>query len=103
MSTTPQGSTANPDEFNLIAPNSATISEEEKQQDFIVIDDDSNCQRTEAFDLPKSKKFKSSTSLISNGSDPIIMSSNGNGNNLVEAMEHTNGGANYNGVRLIID
>lgn len=102
MSTTPQGSTSNQDDFNLTATNPTTISEEEKQAEFIVIDDGSDCPRTEAFELPKSKKFKSSTSLISNGSDPIIMASNGNGNNPVEAMEHTNGGTPYNGVGWIL-
>jgi len=99
MSTTPQGSTSNQDERSL--PTTSTITTiTVTEQDYIVIDDDTDCRRNEAFDLPKSKKFKSSTTLISNGSDPTIMSSNSNGTNLVEAMEHTNGGATHNGVRF---
>jgi len=97
MSTTPQGSTSNQDEITLTTTNTTTTITL-TEQEYIVIDDDSDCRRSEAFDLPKSKKFKSSTNLISNGSDPTIMSSNGNGTNPVETMEHTNGGTNYNGV-----
>ena len=98
MSTTPQGSTTNQDEFNFTATNPPTTIKE-GAQDYIVIGDESDCRRNEAFDLPKSKKFKSVTSLTSNGSEPTVMSSNGNGNNpVVEAMEHTNGGTNCNGV-----
>ena len=99
MSTTPQGSTtSNQDEFNFTATNPTTTTEE-GEQDYIVIDDESDCRRNEAFDLPKSKKFKSSSSLISNGSEATIMSANGNGNNPVaDTMEYTNGGTNYNGV-----
>ncbi len=96
MSTTPQGSTLNQDEINLTTTTSTTITVTE--QEYIVIDDNTDCRRNEAFDLPKSKKFKSSTAIISNGSDPTVMSSNGNGTSPVEAMEHTNGGTNYNGV-----
>jgi ubiquitin-activating enzyme E1 len=96
MSTTPQGSTSNQDEINLTTTNpTTTITVTE--QEYIVIDDDSDCRRNEAFDLPKSKKFRSSTTIISNGSDPTIMSSNSNGTNPVEAMEHTNGATNCNG------
>jgi hypothetical protein len=101
MSTTPQGSTSNQDEINLTTTNpTTTITVTE--QEYIVIDDDSDCRRNEAFDLPKSKKFRSSTTIISNGSDPTIMSSNSNGTNPVEAMEHTNGATNCNGVSFYI-
>lgn len=97
MSTTPQGSTSNLDEVTLTKttiPTTPTVSEQEQT----VIKDDSDHRRHEAFDLPSSKKFKSSTTLISNGSDPVTMSSNSNATNLVEAMEHTNGEMNHNGV-----
>ncbi|CAF1279762.1 unnamed protein product [Rotaria sordida] len=96
MSTTPQGSTSNQDEITLVTTTTATtltVSE----QEHTVINEDSDNRRHEAFDLPKSKKFKSSTTLISNGSDLTIMSSNSNSTNVVEAMEHTNGEMNYNG------
>ncbi|CAF3215764.1 unnamed protein product [Rotaria sp. Silwood2] len=96
MSTTPKGSTSNQDEITLVTTTTAitlTVSE----QEHTVINDDSDSRRHEAFDLPKSKKFKSSTTLISNGSDPTNMSSNSNSTNLVDAMEHTNGEMNYNG------
>ncbi len=97
MSTTPQGSTSNQDEINLTTTNTnTTITVTE--QEYIVIDDDSDCRRNEAFDLPKSKKFRSSTSIISNGSETTIMSSNANGTNPVETMEYTNGVTTYNGV-----
>ena len=98
MSTTPQGSTtSNQDELNLTTSTSTTTITV-TEQEYIVIEDETDCRRNEAFDLPKTKKFKTSTTLISNGSDPTIMSSNGNGTNPVEPMEHTNGGMNYNGV-----
>ncbi|CAF0780180.1 unnamed protein product [Rotaria sp. Silwood1] len=96
MSTTPQGSASNQDEITLVTTTTATtltVSEPEHT----IINEDSDSRRHEAFDLPKSKKFKSSTTLISNGSDPTIMSSNNNSTNLVEPMEHTNGEMNYNG------
>ena len=97
MSTTPQGSTSNQDDLTLTTTTTTTtISVTE--QEYIVIADESDCRRKEAYDLPKTKKFKSSSSLISTGSDPTIMSSNGNGTNTVEPMEHTNGAMNYNGV-----
>lgn len=97
MSTTPQGSTSNQDELNLTPENSnPAISVTE--QEYIVIEDDNNCRRKEAFDLPKSKKFRSSTSLINNGSETSIMSSNTNGtNNPVDTMEYTNGQSSHNG------
>jgi hypothetical protein len=97
MSTTPQGSTSNQDDITLTTTNTTTTITV-TEQEYIVIGDDSDCRRNEAFDLPKSKKFRSSTTIISNGSDPTIMSSNGNGTNPVEVMEHTNGGTNCNGV-----
>jgi hypothetical protein len=56
MSTTPQGSTSNQDEINLTTTNpTTTITVTE--QEYIVIDDDSDCRRNEAFDLPKSKNL----------------------------------------------
>jgi hypothetical protein len=99
MSTSPQGSISNQDDTTLTTTNTITTITV-TEQEYIVLDDDSDHRRNEAFDLPKSKKFKSSTTLISNGSDPTIMSSNSNGTNLVEAMEHTNGGTTHNGVRF---
>jgi hypothetical protein len=102
MSTTPQGSTtSNQDEINLTTTTTTTTITV-TEQDYIVIEDETDCRRNEAFDLPKTKKFKSTTTIISNGSDPTIMSSNGNGNNLVETMEHTNGAVNYNGVSFFL-
>ncbi|CAF1423228.1 unnamed protein product [Adineta steineri] len=95
MSTTTQGSTLNQDEITLNTTTNTTITVTE--QEFLVIGDNTDCRRNEAFDLPKSKKFKSSTTIISNGSESIIMSSNGNGTNPVETMEHTNGAMNCNG------
>ncbi len=101
MSTTPQGSTSNQNEINLTTTNpTTTITVTE--QEYIVIDDDSDCRRNEAFELPKSKKFRSSTTIISNGSDPTIMSSNSNGTTPVEAIEHTNGATNCNGVSFYL-
>lgn len=97
MSTTPQGSTSNQDEITLNTITTTTISAVSEQES-IIINDDSESRRKEAFDLPKSKKFKSSTTLVSNGSDPTTMSSNSNATDLVEAMEHTNGEMNHNGV-----
>lgn len=97
MSTTPQGSTSNQDDIILPTTNTTThITVTE--QEYIVLDDDSDCRRKEAFDLPKSKKFKSTTTLINNDSEPTNMSSNGNGTNPVDPMEYTNGGSNCNGV-----
>jgi hypothetical protein len=98
MSTTPQGSTSNLDDITLTTTTTTTTTVTVTEQEYIVLDDDSDCRRNEAFDSPRTKKFKSSTTLISNGSDPTIMSLNGNGTNLGEPMEHTNGGMNYNGV-----
>ncbi|CAF1572376.1 unnamed protein product, partial [Adineta steineri] len=95
MSTTTQGSTLNQDEITLNTTTNTTITVTE--QEFLVIGDNIDCRRNEAFDLPKSKKFKSSTTIISNGSESIIMSSNGNGTNPAETMEHTNGAMNCNG------
>ncbi|UJR37573.1 hypothetical protein I4U23_030274 [Adineta vaga] len=92
MSTTPQGSTLNQNETPL-----TTTTNTVTEQDYLITDDNTDCRRNEAFDLPKTKKFRPSTTLISNGSEPIIMSANGNGTNPVENMEHTNGGMNYNG------
>ena len=100
MSTTPKGSTSNSGEITLTTTTTTTnfiISGQEHP----IINDDSDSRRNEAFDLPKSKKFRSSTTFISNGSDPTIMSSNGNTTNLVEDMEHTNGGVNSNEVCLL--
>jgi hypothetical protein len=97
MSTTPQGSTLNQDKITL-SLNKSSTGKSINEQDYSVIDGDSDCRRSEAFDLPTSKKFKSSTSLISNGNESTSMTSNGNGENAVEAMEHTNGGMNHNGV-----
>jgi len=95
MSTTPQGSILNQDEINLTTNNPTTTSTE-TEQEYIVLGDDSACRRNEAFDLPKTKKFRSATTIVSNGSDPAIMSANGSGTTPVEAMEHTNGGKDYN-------
>jgi hypothetical protein len=101
MSTTPQGSTtSNQDEINLTTTTSTTTITV-TDQEYIVIEDETDCRRNEAFDLPKTKKFKQSPTIISNGSEPTTMSSNGNGTNPVETMEHTNGGVNYNGVCLV--
>lgn len=97
MSTTPQGSTSNQDDINLNKTNTITTITV-TEQEYIVLDDDSDCRRNEASDLPKPKKLKTSTTHFNNGSDPTIMSSNGNGTNLVETMEYTNGGSNCNGV-----
>lgn len=80
MSTTPQGSALNQDDLSL-----ANTSGSEQ---YISIDGDSDCRRTETFDLPIAKKFKSTTNIHSNG----------NGSNITTPMEHTNGVANHNGV-----
>ena len=93
MSTTPQGSATTQNETPLTSTTNTV-----PDQDYLLTDDNTDCRRSEAFDLPKSKKFRSSTSLISNGSETINMSSNGNNANLGEAMEHTNGSVNCNGV-----
>ncbi|CAF3320403.1 unnamed protein product [Rotaria socialis] len=98
MSTTPQGSTSNQDEITLgTTTTTTTTTSTVSQQEHTAINDGSDSRRHEAFDLPISKKFKSSTTLIKNGSDPTSMSSNCNTANLVEAMEHTNGETNCNG------
>ena len=93
MSTTPQGSALNQDEISL-----TTLSESEQ---FIPIDGETDCRRSETFDLPRAKKFKSATNILSNANDLTNMSSsssNSNGNKPVDTMEHTNGGVNHNGV-----
>ncbi|CAF4392110.1 unnamed protein product, partial [Rotaria magnacalcarata] len=98
MSTTPQGSTSNQDEITLgTTTTTTTTTSTVSQQEHTAINDGSDSRRHEAFDLPISKKFKSFTTLIRNGSDPTSMSSNCNTANLVEAMEHTNGEMNCNG------
>ncbi|CAF4912178.1 unnamed protein product [Rotaria sp. Silwood1] len=96
MSITPQASTSNQGEVSLVRTTrvtTLTVSEHEHT----IITDNSDNQRHEAFDLSKSKKIKSSTTLISNSSDPTIMSSNSNSTNLLETMKHTNEEMNYNG------
>ncbi|CAF3804490.1 unnamed protein product [Rotaria sp. Silwood1] len=96
MSITPQASTSNQGEVSLVRTTrvtTLTVSEHEHT----IINDNSDNQRHEAFDLSKSKKIKSSTTLISNSSDPTIMSSNSNSTNLLETMKHTNEEMNYNG------
>ena len=103
MSTTPQGSTTYQEDTSLTpTKTSATITVTE--QDYIVLDSDSDCRRpNEAFDLPRPKKFKSTTTIISNGSTTTTsMPTNGNGTNSVDAMEHTNGAMSHNGVRMSI-
>ncbi|CAF3992829.1 unnamed protein product [Rotaria sordida] len=71
MSTTLQDSTSNQDEITLAT--TVTVS----KQDHTVVNDNSDNQRHEAFDFPKSKRFQSST-------------------NLLEDMKHTNREMNYN-------
>ena len=99
MSTTPQGSTFNQEETTR-ATNKTSNPSPATEQDYIVLDGESDCRLNEPFDLPKSKKFKAASSILGNGSDLNIMSANENGTMPIEAMEHTNGGVNHNGVRI---
>ena len=104
MSTTPQGSTTYQDDTSL-TPTKTSTTITVTEQDYIVLDSDSDCRRTnEAFDLPRPKKFKSTTTIISNGSTTTTtnMPTNGNGTNPVDAMEHTNGAMSHNGVCMSI-
>lgn len=98
MSTTPQGSTLNSEDITR-STNKTSNSISATEQDYIVLDGESDCRLTEAFDLPRPKKLKTASSVLGNGSELNIMSSNGNGTSPIEAMEHTNGGVNHNGVR----
>jgi len=94
MSTTPHGSALSEDDLTLPNKTNSPAKTDFSDEDFHPIEGEKICQRSETFELPKSKKFKPSNNILTNGTERDLSAKE---NTNVEAMEHTNGGATHNG------
>lgn len=96
MSTTPNGSALSEDDLTLPNKTNSPAKNDFSDEDFHPIEGEKICQRSETFELPKSKKFKPSNNILTNGTERDLSAKE---NTNVEAMEHTNGGSTHNGVK----